>query len=418
MNPIKNIKAIEILDSRGNPTVQTKITLKNGVSAKASVPSGASTGEHEAHELRDQDQERYNGLGVLKAVDNVNKIMAKKLKNQDVSKQKEIDKRLIELDNTKNKSKLGANAILSVSLACARAGAKVKGQPLYKYIRETYNFKKKKRFPIPMMNIFNGGKHADTNLDFQEFMIVPVLEKNIDDKIRVGAEIFHVLGQILREKGYDTDVGNEGGYAPDIDHTIDALDMIMTAIKRAGYEPGRDVFLATDVGASILYDQKKKEYIFKLDNSSLSSDQLIELYSTWLKKYPFISIEDGLDEDDFSGWQKMNHELGDKVMLVGDDLFVTNIKRLEKGIKEKLANAILIKPNQIGTLSETIDCINLAQKNKFKINVSHRSGETNDDFISDLAFACGADFIKAGAPSRGERLAKYNRLLEIYEQEK
>jgi len=418
MSKIKNIKAIEILDSRGNPTVQTEVILENGLSAKASVPSGASTGVHEAHELRDDNENRYQGQGVLKAVNNVNKKIAKKLKGKQVTEQKVIDQLMIKLDSTKNKSKLGANAILSVSLACARAGAKVKKKPLYKYIRETFNFKKKKKFPIPMMNIFNGGKHADTNLDFQEFMIVPILDKNIKEKIQIGAEIFHALGQVLWQKGYDTDIGNEGGYAPDIDHSIDALDMIMEAIKKAGYEPGKDIALATDVGASILYDKKNKEYVFKLDNSSLNSDQLIELYHTWLEKYPFISIEDGLDEDDFKGWQKMNYELGDKVMLVGDDLFVTNINRLKKGIKEKLANSILIKLNQIGTLSETVDCIKLAQKNNFKIVVSHRSGETNDAFISDLAFACEADFIKAGAPSRGERLAKYNRLLEIYECEK
>lgn len=415
MAKIKTIKALEILDSRGNPTVETWINLDNGGWGKASVPSGASTGTYEALELRDGEQSRFAGQGVLQAVKNVNEKISPILNDFDVEKQEEIDRKLIDLDGTANKTNLGGNAILSVSLACARTAAKAKGVQLFEYLAEIYGFKKTADFPTPMFNIFNGGKHADTNLDFQEFMVIPVAKMDIREKIRVGAEIFHILGRVLKNHGLDTDVGNEGGYAPDISHSIDAIEMILEAIEKAGYNPGEEVALGMDVGASTLYDERKKEYIFKLDNSFLTSDQLIGLYTAWLEKYPIISIEDGLDEDDFTGWQVLTRELGRKITLVGDDLFATNLERFKQGIKDKLANAILIKPNQIGTLSETVACIKFAQEKNYKVVISHRSGETNDSFIADLAFASGAHFIKAGAPCRGERLAKYNRLLEIYE---
>lgn len=414
MPKIKTIKAIEILDSRGDPTVETWVNLDNGLWGKASVPSGASTGTYEALELRDGDQKRFSGKGVLKAVNNVNEKIFPALKDLEVEKQEEIDQKMIDLDGTKNKSNLGANAILSVSLACARSAAKAKGLQLFEYLREIYSFKKPDDYPTPMFNIFNGGKHADTNLDFQEFMVIPVLKTDISEKIRIGAEVFHELGRVLKSHGFDTDVGNEGGYAPDISHSIDAIEMILEAIEKAGFMPGSEVALGVDVGASTLYDRRKKEYIFKLDNSFLNSDQLIGLYTDWLGKYPIISIEDGLDEDDFAGWKLLTRELGKKIMLVGDDLFATNLERFKQGIKEKLANAILIKPNQIGTLSETVTCIKYAQEKNYKVVISHRSGETNDSFITDLSFACRAHFIKAGAPCRGERLAKYNRLLQIY----
>lgn len=415
MPKINKIKAIEILDSRGNPTIETWINLDNDIWGKAAVPSGASTGTYETLELRDGDKKRYSGLGVLKAAENVNSKIFPLLKDMDVADQEEIDKKMRDLDGTPNKSNLGGNAILSVSLACARTAAKAKSKQLFEYLRETYGFKKTDDFPQPMFNIFNGGKHADTNLDFQEFMVIPVIKTDIKEKIRIGAQVFHELGRVLKSKGLDTDVGNEGGYAPNIDHSIDAIEMILEAIENAGFKPGQEVALGMDVGASSLFDKRKSEYIFKLDNSFLNSEQLIELYKSWQEKYPFILIEDGLDEDDFAGWKTLTKELGQKLLLVGDDLFVTNVERFKIGIKDGLANAILIKPNQIGTLTETVECIKLAQSKKYKVVVSHRSGETNDSFIADLAFASGADFIKAGAPCRGERLAKYNRFIEIYE---
>ncbi len=413
MSKIKNIVAREILDSRGNPTIETKITLTSGLSAKASVPSGASTGKHEAFELRDGDKGRYGGLGVLKAVKNVNESIFKKLKGQDVLKQESLDNLLIKLDNTKDKSKLGANAMLSVSLATARLAAIEKKQELYEYIAKSYKFKNNFFIPTPFFNIFNGGKHADTNLDFQEFMIVPVKETSFSKKLRMGSEIFHKLGEVLKKANLDTDVGNEGGYAPNIDSTIQALELILAAVIEAGYQPDKEIKLATDVGSSELYDKKTKKYIFALDSANFTKGNLIGLYYEWLRKYPFMSIEDGLAEDDWDGWKELTAELGDKLLLVGDDLFTTNEVRLRKGIKEKAANAVLIKPNQVGTLTETINCIKLAQKHKYKLVASHRSGETCDDFIADLAVAVGAEYIKAGSLCRGERLAKYNRLLEI-----
>ena len=421
MSKIKKITAREILDSRGNPTLETKVFLENGIWAKASVPSGASTGIHEALELRDGDAKRYDGLGVLEAIKNVEKKIAPKLIGMEITGQEKIDELMIKLDGTKNKSKLGANSILSVSLACARAAALALDLELYEYINRSYELNsltdsKNFKLPTPCFNIFNGGKHADTNLDFQEFMIIPVLEASFKEKVRIGAEIFHTLGKVLKTAGFDTDVGNEGGYAPDIVSSIQAIELIMAASLKAGFKPGSQIALGVDVGSSQLYNKSDGKYIFKLDKANFTSATLIGLYYEWFRKYPIIYIEDGLAEDDWSGWQELNKELGSNIMLVGDDLFVTNLERLRKGLKEHAANAILIKPNQVGTLTETIDCVKIAKKHNYKIIISHRSGETTDDFISDLAVAVGADYIKAGSLSRGERLAKYNRLMEIEEQ--
>lgn len=413
---IKQIKAREILDSRGNPTVEVEVILKNKIKAKAAVPSGASTGRHEALELRDGDKKRYGGKGVLKAVKNINEKIAPILIGKRVDRQEYLDERMIRLDGTKNKSRLGANAILGVSLACARAAAASKRWPLYKYIRSKSELQLMRyKLPIPMFNIFNGGKHADTNLDFQEFMVVPKgVGGRFAEKVRAGSEIFQALGKVLKENNKDTDVGNEGGYAPDINSTVDALNYILQAIKKADYNKTRQqIFLATDVGASELYNKKKKKYIFQLGEHELSREQMIELFRDWIKKYPFISLEDPLDQDDWAGWQELTKELGKKVMIVGDDLFVTNFERFKNGITKNAANTILIKLNQVGTLSETLRCVELAQDNDYQVVVSHRSGETVDDFIADLAVAINAEYIKAGAPNRGERVAKYNRLMEI-----
>ncbi len=416
MPKIKNIVAREILDSRGNPTIEAKVVLANGLSAKASVPSGASTGIHEAWELRDGDKKRYSGQGVLQAVRNVNEIIAPKLIGMDVLKQIEIDKTMIELDGTKNKKKLGANAILSVSLACARVAAFSKKQELFEYLQTTFSFNKinQDNLPVPLFNIFNGGQHADTNLDFQEFLIIPK-KQAVDKMVQLGAEVFHELGKVLREANYDTDVGAEGGYAPDLDSSIEAIEFILAAAIRAGYKPGEDLRLGTDVGSSVLYDSVTKKYVFPLDNAYFTSANLIGLYHEWLKKYPFFYLEDGLAEDEWGDWKELTAELGDNMLIVGDDLFVTNTDRLRQGLKEKAANAIIIKPNQVGTLMETVECIKLAQKHGYKTIVSHRSGETTDDFIVDLAVAAQADYLKTGSLSRGERLVKYNRLLEIAE---
>jgi len=413
MSKIKSIIAREILDSRGNPTVETKVTLANGFKAKASVASGASTGIHEAWELRDNDKKRYGGLGVLQAVKNVNEIIAAKIVGMNVLEQEKIDQTMIDLDGTVNKKKLGANAILSVSLACARVAAVSKGQELFVYLAETFSFPTKTfSLPVPLFNIFNGGKHADTNLDFQEFLLIPKQE-TASKMVQMGAEIFHELGKVLRESDYDTDVGAEGGYAPNLDSTVEAIEFILAAALRAGYKPKEDFHLGTDVGSSMLFDEASKEYVFSLDKAHFTTANLIGLYNEWLRKYPFLLLEDGLSEDEWAGWQELTAELGDSMLIVGDDIFVTNIDRLRRGLKEKVANAIIIKPNQVGTLKETIACVKLAQKHNYKIVVSHRSGETIDDFIVDLAVAIGADYLKAGSLSRGERLAKYNRLLEI-----
>lgn len=417
MLKIKKIVAREILDSRGNPTIETRIELDNGIVSKASVPSGASTGEHEAFELRDGDRKRYDGMGVLKAVDNVNGKIFKALIGRDVTRQEEIDKEMIKLDGTDNKDKLGANAILSVSLACARAGALSSKKELYQYLAETYGFESiKYQLPTPFFNIFNGGKHADTNLDFQEFMVAPVKKVSFAEKVRMGSEIFHELGRVLKKAGFDTDVGNEGGYAPDIVSSVQAIELILAAVLEAGYAPGKEVGLGIDVGSSELYNKRSEKYVFKLDQATFTSTTLLGLYYEWFRKYPIISLEDGLAEDDWEGWKQLTRELGEELLLVGDDLFVTNIERLRRGLKEKAANTILIKPNQVGTLSETMECVKFAKKHNYNIMVSHRSGETCDDFIADLAVAVGADYIKSGSLCRGERVAKYNRLMEIESQ--
>ena len=409
MSKIKAITAREILDSRGNPTVEAKVALENGLSAVAKVPSGASTGTHEALELRDGGK-RYGGKGVLKAVKNVNTIIAKALIGMDVTKIQEIDKTMIALDGTKNKTNLGANAILAVSLACARAGAIAFNLPLYAYLRHIYKIPEKGyRLPVPMMNIINGGRHADNGLSVQEFMIIP-RHKEMRERIRMGSQVFHALANILAQKGFSTSVGDEGGFAPDLLNNERALQIIIEAIKYCGWEPGKHVFLGLDVAASEFYN-KGSYYMVK--KQAWRAEKIIAILDQWAKKYPIAVIEDGLAEDDWSNWQLLTKELGKKVTLIGDDLFVTDAERLDRGIKEKVANAILIKVNQIGTLTETIGTILLAKRNKYQVAVSHRSGETADTFIADLAVAVNAEYIKAGSLSRSERVEKYNRLMEI-----
>ena len=405
-----------MLDSRGNPTVHVSVMLKNGIIGSASVPSGASTGTHEALELRDNDSKRYGGKGVLKAVQNVNTKILKELRGVDVTKQREIDARMIDLDRTVNKSRLGANAILGVSLACAHAGAKAKNMPLYAYLRYVFELPHKTyRLPIPTMNILNGGAHAGWTVDFQELMIVSS-QKKFRDRYRCGSEIFHTLGQLLESEGLSTLKGDEGGYAVPFKKNEDALKMIMRAIKKSGYKAGKDVFLAMDPAVSEFYHAEDNRYHLKTDGDVLTREQMIEKWEMLIKTYPIISLEDGLDQDDWDGWVELTKRLGKKVALVGDDFFVTNVERLQKGIEMGAANAILIKLNQIGSLSETIDAILLAQQNKYKVSVSHRSGETCDTTIADLAVAVNADYIKSGSLSRSERLVKYNRLLEIEEE--
>jgi enolase len=412
MSKIKEIISREILDSRGNPTIETKIFSDDGFFASASIPSGASTGKHEALELRDRDPNRYHGLGVLRAIDNVKKKIAPVLMGVDVFDQEYVDRTMIEIDGSENKMNLGANAILSVSLATARLASKIKDQELYSYISEKFDFKKQS-LPTPCFNIFNGGKHADTNLDFQEFMIVPLKKMSFAEKVRMGAEIFHELAKVLKKSGFDTDVGSEGGYAPDINSSVQAIEFILSATVNAGYKPKVDVGIGIDVGSSGLFDKENKKYVFKLDKALFTNETLIGLYNEWLRDFPIVSIEDGLAEDEWGAWRELTSELGDKMMIVGDDLFATNQNRLRVGLKEKAANTVLIKPNQVGTLTEAVECVKLAQKHNYKVFVSHRSGETNDDFIADFAVAVGADYIKAGSLSRGERIAKYNRLMEI-----
>lgn len=407
---IKQITAREILDSRGNPTVEAKVVLENGVISFAKVPSGASTGTHEAWELRDGGK-RYGGKGVLKAVKNVNTAIARALVGFDVEKMQEIDAKMLRLDGTKNKSHLGANAILSVSLACARAGAISQNTPLYKYIRRTYNLKENGfRLPVPTMNILNGGRHADNNLSIQEFMIIP-RHKLLRERVRMGSQIFHALAGLLGQKGYATSVGDEGGFAPELLNNERGLQLIMEAIKTAGWEPGKQVFLGLDVAASEFYNHSK--YYFLNKKQAWGADKMIATMAQWVKKYPIISVEDALAEDDWRNWQELTKQLGSRVTLVGDDLFVTNVERLNRGIKENVANAILIKLNQIGTLSETISAIVLAKNHHYQISISHRSGETADTFIADLAVAVNSEFIKTGSLSRSERVEKYNRLMEI-----
>ncbi len=411
---IKKIQALEILDSRGNPTLEVIVYLKNGISGKAAVPSGASTGSHEALELRDNDKKRFGGKGVQKAIKHVNTEINFLLKNLDVTKQQDIDKLMIKLDDSDNKANLGANAMLGVSLACAVAGAKVLNLPLYKYLRQVYHIHYKAfRLPRPMMNVLNGGKHANWATDIQEFMIVPK-SGSIAKRVQIGSEIFHALANILEEKNYATLVGDEGGFAPKLKKNEMALDLLVMAIKKAGYKLTKDVDLAIDCAASEFFKKTNKTY--RLNGKKFTTGRLINLYKKWVKKYKLISIEDGLAEDDWQGWRNLTKKIGAKCMLIGDDLFVTNSERLQKGINIQAGNAILIKPNQIGTLTETVATIYLAKMNNYKVIVSHRSGETCDSFISDLTVAVNAEFIKAGSLSRGERVAKYNRLIEIQQE--
>jgi enolase len=411
------IHAHEILDSRGNPTLNVTVVLKNGTHGHASVPSGASTGIHEALELRDNDKDRYGGKGVLKAVRNVNEKISRILRGSDVMNLQKIDDSMRILDGTVNKHRLGANAILGVSMACAHAGARRRNVPLYRHLRELYGFDfQTYKLPTPLMNVFNGGRHASTNLDMQEFIIIPHGFSKFSRKLRAGVEIYHALGEILRKDKLDTDLGDEGGYAPNVGRTEDALEYLKRAVIKSKYKLGSEISFGIDVASSEFYDQKKNRYVLKTDRRKLNADEMIDLYRVWMKKYPMMSIEDGLDQDAWDDWKKMTQEIGGKIMLIGDDLFVTNTERIENGIKEKVANAVLIKVNQIGTISETMQAIALAQRNKYKIVISHRSGETADTTISDLAVAVNAQYIKTGAPSRSERLVKYNRLLEIEEE--
>ena len=407
MSAINSIIAREILDSRGNPTVWVKATLESGVSGTAAVPSGASTGAKEAVELRDGDQKRYGGKGVLRACENVNGVIAKALKGVEASDQKNVDEILLKLDGTDNKSNLGANALLGVSLAVAHAAANEKGLPLYRYLAERESY----TLPVPMMNILNGGAHADNSVDVQEFMILPVGVPTFAEAIRCGAEIFHELRKVLTEKGLATGVGDEGGFAPNLGSNEEALEVIMTAIKRAGYEAGKDVFLGLDIAASEFY--KDGQYVLESENKSFTSEEFATFLEDWVNRYPIITIEDGMDEEDWEGWAVLTEKIGNRVQIVGDDLFVTNTKILQEGIKRGIANSILIKPNQIGTLTETINAINMADEAGYTSVVSHRSGETEDTTIADIAVATVATQIKTGSLCRSDRVAKYNRLICI-----
>ena len=408
MSWIDLVQAREILDSRGNPTVEAEVTLVGGEVGRAAVPSGASTGEHEAVELRDGDKKRYLGKGVLKAVRNVNDVIAPELEGLDALDQAEVDAALLALDGTKTKSKLGANALLAVSLATARAAAEYLEVPLYKYLGGPNG----RTLPVPMMNIINGGAHADNNVDFQEFMVVPVGAATFSEALRMGAEIFHALKSVLKKKGYATSVGDEGGFAPNLRSNEEAIEIILESIPRAGYQAGTDCLLALDPAASEFYDGKS--YVFKKsDKRKLSSDEMVAYWKSWTNQYPIVSIEDGMAENDWDGWKTLTDEMGKSVQLVGDDLFVTNTEFLRKGIDRGVANSILIKVNQIGTLSETLDCIELAKTHGRTAVISHRSGETEDPFIADLAVATNAGQIKTGSLSRTDRIAKYNQLLRI-----
>ncbi len=411
MSYIANIHARQILDSRGNPTIEVDILTENEFLGRAAVPSGASTGIHEAVELRDNDKKVYDGKGVLQAVSNVNTIIADQLIGWDVADQTGIDAKMIALDGTENKSKLGANAILAVSLAVAKAAALEANLPLYRYIGGT----NAKILPIPMMNILNGGAHADNKIDFQEFMIMPVGASSFSEALRWGVEIFHQLKSVLKKKGYSTNVGDEGGFAPNIQSNEEAIETVLLAIEKAGYKTS-DVAIAMDAANSELWNAKEGKYIFhKSDGRKLSSEELVDYWKTWVKNYPIISIEDGMAEDDWNGWKLLTEAVGDKVQLVGDDLFVTNEKRLQKGIDENIANALLVKVNQIGTLTETINAVSLAQTNGYNTIMSHRSGETEDTTIADLAVALNCGQIKTGSASRTDRIAKYNQLIRIEE---
>jgi len=412
MSIIEFVEAREILDSRGNPTVEVDVILEDGSMGRAAVPSGASTGIHEAVELRDGDKKRYLGKGVLKAVDNVNTLIAQEIEGLDALDQVAIDKAMIALDGTENKSKLGANAILGVSMAVARAAADYLGVPLFKYLGAFHSCV----LPVPMANILNGGSHSDNKVDFQEFMVMPIGAPSLREGLRMTAEVFHHLKTVLKGRGYNTNVGDEGGFAPDLQSNEEALELIMEAIEKAGYTTGRegDFMIALDPAASEFYDKETKMYTLKwTTGEQLTSQQMVDLWTTWANKYPIISIEDGMDEDDWEGWKLLTDSIGDKVQLVGDDLFVTNTKRLERGIKTKTANSILIKVNQIGTLTETFEAIEMAHKAGYTAVISHRSGETEDNFIADLVVALQTGQIKTGSMSRSDRLSKYNQLMRI-----
>ncbi len=412
MSFIAQIKARQILDSRGNPTVEVEVYTDAGVVGRAAVPSGASTGVHEAVELRDNDKGIYGGKGVLKAVDNVNTILNDELKGAYIFEQNLIDRVMVSLDGTDNKAKLGANAILGVSLAVAKAAAQTLGQPLYRYIGGV----NANTLPVPMMNILNGGSHADNKIDIQEFMIMPVGASSFSDALRMGAEIFHTLKGVLKDKGMSTNVGDEGGFAPNLNSNEEAIEVVIEAIEKAGYKAGDDVYIAIDAAASEFYNKEDKKYHFASTGESFTSDELVLFWKKWEEKYPILSLEDGLDEDDWNGWKYLTDTLGHKIQLVGDDLFVTNVERLQKGIDTDTANSILIKPNQIGTLTETVDAINLAARNRYTSIISHRSGETEDTTIADLAVALNTGQIKTGSASRTDRIAKYNQLLRIEEE--
>jgi enolase len=408
---ISAIRAREILDSRGNPTVEADVQLSGGAQGRAAVPSGASTGEHEAVELRDGDPKRYQGKGVQKAVGNVRSVIAPALTGVDAADQRALDRRMIELDGTENKGKLGANAILAVSMAAARATAAAAGLPLYRHLGGP----QANLLPVPMMNILNGGAHADNNVDFQEFMAMPVGAPSFAEALRWVAEIFHTLKGVLKKRGYNTAVGDEGGFAPSLKSNVEAIEVILEAIQQAGYTPGAQVAIALDPAASEFF--KDGKYIFKKsDRSVKTSEEMIRFYSDWVRQYPIVSLEDGLGEEDWEGWQALTRELGSKIQLVGDDIFVTNPAILKRGIEKKVANSILIKLNQIGTVTETLDAIELARKNQYTAVISHRSGETEDTFIADLAVATGVGQIKTGSASRTDRIAKYNQLLRIEEE--
>jgi len=413
MGTIEDVVGRQVLDSRGNPTIEVDVILKNGIIGRAAVPSGASTGEHEAVELRDGDENYFLGKSVLKAAKNVNGQIADMLIGKDVLNQVDIDESLIALDGTENKSKLGANAMLGVSLAVADAAANTVNMPLWRYVGGT----NAKVLPLPMMNIINGGSHADNSVDPQEFMIMPGGAKSFSQAIQMGAEVFHNLKKVLSEKGYSTAVGDEGGFAPNLESNEEAVEIILQASEKAGYTPGEDIFIALDPATSEFYNTDEEVYEFKWsDGSKRDADAMIEYWSDWVDKYPIVSIEDALDENDWDGWQKLTSAIGDKIQLVGDDLFVTNTKRLERGITNKIANSILIKVNQIGTLTETLDAIEMAHKNAYTAVISHRSGETEDTTIADLSVATNAGQIKTGSMSRTDRIAKYNQLLRIEEQ--
>ncbi|OIQ59970.1 phosphopyruvate hydratase [Neomoorella thermoacetica] len=410
MTTISDIYAREILDSRGNPTVEVEVFLESGGWGRAAVPSGASTGAYEAVELRDKDPKRYGGKGVLDAVNNINAIIAPELVGSDALDQREIDRQLIEMDGTPNKGKLGANAILGVSLAVAKAAADALGLPLYRYLGGVNAH----TLPVPMMNILNGGKHADNNVDIQEFMVMPAGASDFASALRMGAEVFHSLKAVLQSKGLNTAVGDEGGFAPNLRSNVEAIEVLLEAITKAGYEPGKDCFIALDPASTELY--KDGKYVFAGEGVTRTSDEMVEFWASLVDKYPIISIEDGLAEDDWEGWQNLTKRLGHKVQLVGDDLFVTNTERLSRGIEMGAANAILIKVNQIGTLTETLEAIEMAKKAGYTAVVSHRSGETEDTTIADIVVAVNAGQIKTGAPSRTDRVAKYNQLLRIEEE--